>query len=590
MRPRFLSPALSAVLSLTWPLLGVTAPLGAASSSSASQPPHLAYQGRLLEKGLPVNDTRSFTFVILSGSGAEVWNSGPQTLNVNGGLYSVVLGSSGMPEIPASLLADQDLKLRVSIGGVLLSPDMDLLPSLQAQSAATVTGEFDGEIKGNQNHMQVVGLMGYELDFTQVPGNGYGLLFNGKKWMAGLIPGTPGATGPAGPAGAVGPAGPTGAVGPAGSAGATGPAGGVGATGPAGPASQSPFTMNGTNAVITTGSVGIGVSPPDASAALEVSSTTKGFLCPRMTLAQRSSLSSPAEGLLVIQTDGLAGIYLYLGGSWNLLNVSPEVPHSTTFTYVGTPQTFTVPAGVTQLQIDCWGAQGGNNPSSPPSNGNYDSWGGLGGYAKGSLPVTPGQILNVYVGGQPTTDNTPQAYHAAGWNGGGQGWSVITGGGGQGGGGASDVRQGGTTLAQRVIVAGGGGGCTIPWYLGNSTGGAGGGWVGLNGSDPGTSTYQIATCGSGGSQLAGGSTGVGGSVGIHPATTAAFGVGGDAVSTATGSGTYGGGGGGGGYYGGGGGDSTGGGGGGGSGYVGGVKGGVLGVGVQTGHGKVVISW
>ena len=58
--------------------------------------------------------------------------------------------------------------------------------------------------------------------------------------------------------------------------------------------------------------VGIGVPTADinASAQLEVSSTSKGFLAPRMTQAQKNNISSPAAGLLVYQTDGVVGFYV----------------------------------------------------------------------------------------------------------------------------------------------------------------------------------------------------------------------------------------------------------------------------------------
>jgi hypothetical protein len=59
--------------------------------------------------------------------------------------------------------------------------------------------------------------------------------------------------------------------------------------------------------------VGIGTSTPDASAALDISSNTKGLLVPHLTAAQRSGISQPATGLLVYQTDSVQGFYYNTG-------------------------------------------------------------------------------------------------------------------------------------------------------------------------------------------------------------------------------------------------------------------------------------
>ncbi len=68
--------------------------------------------------------------------------------------------------------------------------------------------------------------------------------------------------------------------------------------------------------------VGIGTANPHSSALLDLdvsapSFTTKlGFLVPRMTLAERTAIPSPATGLLVYQTDAVAGFYYYTGTGW----------------------------------------------------------------------------------------------------------------------------------------------------------------------------------------------------------------------------------------------------------------------------------
>jgi len=60
---------------------------------------------------------------------------------------------------------------------------------------------------------------------------------------------------------------------------------------------------------------------PDTSAMLDVSSTEKGLLIPRMTEAQRTAIVSPATGLLVYQNDGTEEFYYYDGSAWTNLSM-----------------------------------------------------------------------------------------------------------------------------------------------------------------------------------------------------------------------------------------------------------------------------
>ena len=69
------------------------------------------------------------------------------------------------------------------------------------------------------------------------------------------------------------------------------------------------------------GNIGINDPNPDPLAILDIESTTKGVLIPRMTEAQRSAIAVTAtqNGLLVYQTDGNSGFWYFNGTSWGKL-------------------------------------------------------------------------------------------------------------------------------------------------------------------------------------------------------------------------------------------------------------------------------
>jgi hypothetical protein len=276
-----------------------------------------------------------------------------------------------------------------------------------------------------------------------------------------------------------------------------------------------------------------------------------------------------------------------------------------TFNFTGGIQTFTVPACVDTVFLQAWGGQGGSGATGGSSTSG--GAGGLGGYAEGWLLVAPGDVLNVFVGGQGATPT-------GGFNGGANGGSTNAG----GGGGASDVRVGGTAEANRVLTAGGGGGggragCETSGAGVGGAGGSGGGGVGANGGDSPTSG-GVAGGGKGGNfsavQGAAGPAGAGcggflGSAGGTASTgTGASGGAGQSCCCFSFGSIPGGGGGGGGQVGGGGGGGgsagttgcsgndkgAGGGGGGGSSYTGGVLSGATNSGIWLGNGMVTISW
>ena len=248
----------------------------------------------------------------------------------------------------------------------------------------------------------------------------------------------------------------------------------------------------------------------------------------------------------------------------------------TTFDYTGAVQTFVVPAGVTEVVVDCIAASGGDSDGPGGTGAPHEP--GLGGRVETTLTVTPGSTLNIYVGGVGETAAIPVP-GVGGFNGGGDGGNGYDNYGGGGGGGASDIRVGGTALTDRVVVAGGGGGAGYNYGSGDN-GGDGGGTTGEDGTSGGGGTYGPGT---GGTPTAGGIGGYWTSGSWADADDGVLGDGGNAGVDGAG------GGGGGGYYGGGG--ATWSGGGGGSSYAdaGLTTGTVHTQGYNTGDGQVIIT-
>ncbi|ALN86626.1 autotransporter beta-domain protein [Lysobacter capsici] len=197
-----------------------------------------------------------------------------------------------------------------------------------------------------------------------------------------------------------------------------------------------------------------------------------------------------------------------------------EVPAA--FGFTGGEQTTTVPAGVHSLTVYLSGAQGGAGRSgagtiggSPNSPGGA---GGLGGRVRGTLAVTPGATLSIWVGGQGS-----QAVNPGGI---GEGVDGI-------GGGATDLRVGGNGIGNRVgIAGGGGGGGNAGWSTANViAGGAGGVGGGGTGGAGATVPGGAGPFGGGGGTVGTGGA-AGGGCGSFPATAgnAANGNGGDAFN------------------------------------------------------------
>ena len=75
--------------------------------------------------------------------------------------------------------------------------------------------------------------------------------------------------------------------------------------------------------------IGIGTTYPDSSAALEVKSSSQGFLPPRMTTTQRNSIANPAEGLQIFNTTTKC-LQIYAYGYWqNIYCAQPSNQNNT---------------------------------------------------------------------------------------------------------------------------------------------------------------------------------------------------------------------------------------------------------------------
>jgi hypothetical protein len=221
--------------------------------------------------------------------------------------------------------------------------------------------------------------------------------------------------------------------------------------------------------------------------------------------------------------------------------VAPSSPSCTTssgtttctFSFTGASQSWQVPAGVTSVRATLVGGAGAGAGTQS---------GGKGGLVAATFAVTPGEPLQVNVGGTASG-------LAGGFNGGGSALQNTL----AGGGGASDIRRGAAALADRLVVAGGGGGAGgladgTPG-AGGDAGAAGAAGVGLStigGGGAGTDTAG----GAGGSASAPGAGWVSPSPSVKDGTPGSFGVGGTVV-IGNGYPLGGGGGGGGGWYGGG---------------------------------------
>jgi hypothetical protein len=176
---------------------------------------------------------------------------------------------------------------------------------------------------------------------------------------------------------------------------------------------------------------------------------------------------------------------------------------SQTFSYTGSPQTFTVPAGVTSITIAAWG---GGGAGGGVTNSTRAGGGGEGGsFVRGTITVTPGATYTVVVGrgGQVSTGNGTAGgatsfggsvlFNAIGGNGGAAGITGSTFGAGGNSASSGNVVSGTTTSN----FYGGNGGTASSASTASSGGGGGSAGAGGNGGNGGVLTGGAAGAGSG---------------------------------------------------------------------------------------------
>ncbi len=116
-----------------------------------------------------------------------------------------------------------------------------------------------------------------------------------------------------------------------------------------------PWILSGNDVYNTTGEVGIGTTTPAASALLDLTSTSKGMLIPRMTAAQKTAIATPSTGLLIFQTDAPAGFYYYNGTGWlnlsNLGTTNRYIPYSINTNFYAGGQSLSGAAGSVYIDI-----------------------------------------------------------------------------------------------------------------------------------------------------------------------------------------------------------------------------------------------
>jgi hypothetical protein len=374
------------------------------TSSNVSKAPLVLYVDYVLTPG---------TMDVYQVSGS--WSEGSITYNTAPALGTKLFSAVSVTKT-GFLSLDLTSSVQAWLSGTLVNNGIALVPT----TGSAISASFDSKENIFTSHPA-------DLDLVLISAGP-----QGQQGMQGPQ-GTVGPQGPTGPAGPTGPTGPTGATGPAGQQGLPGLMGLTGLTGVTGPAgangtgfnfrnefdnsasyvANDVVTYKGSSYVATVASAGPSNPTPD-------SNTTAWTIMAAQGAQGAAGAQGPAGSAGATGAPGLAGAQGPAGATGPAGPIGQTGPPGSggggfsgiqEFTQSGT---FTVPAGVTRLLVEMWGAGGGGGGgfvggegcSPNPFGGcytynipgNQGHGGGGGSYTRTIIAVTPGSTYSVVMG------------------------------------------------------------------------------------------------------------------------------------------------------------------------------------------------
>lgn len=169
------------------------------------------------------------------------------------------------------------------------------------------------------------------------------------------------------------------------------------------------FIVNSTTVaqtIVSDGKIGINTSSPSGSAQLQIDSTSRGFLMPRMNGTQRTSISSPATGLFVYDTENMCPMF-WNSTLWSRVNTNVKAIASIGSAQSGT----TITAGTMQFRYSD-NITGGTLQARSTNSNSRNTW-ALGHRSNSSGFIATTSISDTFTGsnGTPVTSRNSDSGH-----------------------------------------------------------------------------------------------------------------------------------------------------------------------------------